>query len=274
MRKPAYLALHRPPSHLVSLTPLDRSCKRCKGKCLHSEKKKLEIAIDRGMLPGDHITLHEEGDETADSSAPGDLDFVLALRPHPAFTLTPDAIAAASPSRGADLHARLSLTLAESLLGFSRLILVHLDGRGLRVSRAPPGRRGWAVLKPGQKVVVRNEGLWARRGGTGERGDLVLEVEVEYPGREWARGMEEGEVEALAGMLGGRREDVKLASGGGGGEDGEDAEEAVVDEVELGVWSARERQEGTRRGGATEEDEYYEYEEGEREYEQPGCAQQ
>jgi len=245
------------------------SCKRCKGKCLHTEKKKLEIHIERGMLPGERISLHEEGDETADSSAPGDLEFVLTLAPHPAFSLTDDCIASASASRGADLHTRLSVTLAESLLGFSRLILVHLDGRGLRVSRPAPGAKGWEVLKPGAKVVVRHEGMWARRGGQEHRGDLVFEVEVGYPGREWARGMEKGEVEVLADMLGGRRDDIKMAGPNGSGEGG-----VEVDEVELTGWKPEPSGGGRGSGRATDEDAGYDYEEGEHEYEQPGCAQQ
>lgn len=242
------------PADPTLVTPA--SCKKCKGTCLRKEKHRLELLVERGMLPGSKIVLSEHGDETPDSTAPGDLEFVLSLAPHPTFTL-PDPLPSPSSSRGADIHTRLSLTLAESLLGFSRLICVHLDGRGLRVSQPAPGEKGWQVLKPGMKVVVKHEGMWPRRGGQEMRGDLVCEIEVEYPGTQWARGMEKGEVEALANMLGGKRGDVEF--------------KGELDEVDLKVWSGP-SSEGGRRS-ATEEDEYgYEYEEGERE--QPGCAQQ
>lgn len=136
-----------------------------------------------------------------DSSAPGDLHITVRPLPHPTFVLVPPR----SPSSPSDLSTTLSLTLSESLLGFSRLILVHLDGRGLRVAQPGPGQRGWRVLKGGDEVVVPGEGMWR----AGRRGDLVLRVEVAMPDEQWAMGLaERGGVETLRGLLPPRRPDL------------------------------------------------------------------
>lgn len=176
------------------------------------------------------------------------------------MSLSPNLhLPSSSASRGADLHTKLNLTLAESLLGFSRLILTHLDGRGLRVTQPAPNQPGWRVLKPGMKVTVKNEGMWPRRGGPESRGDLVCEIEVTYPDGNWAAGLKDVEVRRLKELLQGGREDPGVRM-------------EHVDEVELGVW-AGERQ-GGGRGRATDEDgEYYEGDEYD-EASQPQCAQQ
>jgi len=136
-----------------------------------------------------------------DSSAPGDLHITVRPLPHPTFTLCPPT----RPDRPADLSTTLSLTLSESLLGFSRLILVHLDGRGLRVTQPAPGERGWRVLKTGDEVVVPGEGMWRH----GARGDLLVRVEVAMPDEQWAMGLaDKGGVETLRGLLPPRRPDL------------------------------------------------------------------
>jgi DnaJ-class molecular chaperone len=94
-----------------------------------------------------------------------------------------------------NLHTTISLTLSESLLGFDRLVLVHLDKRGLRVHQPAPGEKGWRVLKAGDLVVIKGEGLWRK----GERGDLICKVEVEMPGADWAAGLSADKVCTLLG---------------------------------------------------------------------------
>jgi DnaJ family protein A protein 2 len=102
---------------------------------------------------------------------PGDVIIQLKLLPHPTFSLR------TSP-RGADLVADISVTLSESLLGFERLVLTHLDGRGLRVRRPGPGKPGYRILREGDVVTVKNEGLIVKP-GSNTRGDLYLRVHVE-----------------------------------------------------------------------------------------------
>ena len=137
--------------------------------------------------------------------------------PHPTFTLLPSL----GSSRPQSLSTSLSLTLSESLLGFSRLILLHLDGRALRASSPQPGEPGWRVLKDGDEVSVSGEGMWRK----GETGELVLKVEVEMPGEEWAMGLtERGGVDTLRGLLPPRREDLTKL------EEGKEVEQVVLEE--------------------------------------------
>lgn len=187
------------------------------------EKKKLDVVLERGLHFGEKIVLRGEGDESVrtshylapsslgayhlpsqpDSSSPGDLHIIVRPLPHPTFSIVPPPHSL--PDASADLSTTLSLTLSESLLGFSRLILIHLDGRGLRVTQPPPGSPGWRVLKTGDEMVVKGEGMWRK----GRQGDLILKIEVETPTEQWAMGLaEKGGVDTLRGLLPPRRPDL------------------------------------------------------------------
>lgn len=39
-------------------------CKKCSGKKVVTEKKRVEFSIERGIMPGEKIVLRNEGDET------------------------------------------------------------------------------------------------------------------------------------------------------------------------------------------------------------------
>lgn len=155
-----------------------------------------------------------------DSSAPGDLHIIVRPLPHPTFSIVPPPHHRSD--HPADLSTTLSLTLSESLLGFSRLILIHLDGRGLRVNQPTPGQLGWRVLKTGDEVVVPGEGMWRK----GEKGDLVLKIEVAMPDEQWAMGLaEKGGVDTLRGLLPPRRPDLVNTV-----EEGKDVDDVALEE--------------------------------------------
>ncbi|KAF4633824.1 hypothetical protein G7Y89_g4290 [Cudoniella acicularis] len=143
-------------------------CKRCKGKRTTSEKKVLEIFIPPGAREGERITLEGEADQVPDQT-PGDIVFTLVEEDHEIFQRAGD-----------DLSAELNITLAEALTGFSRVVLKHLDGRGIHLTR-PEGK----VLKPGQILKVEGEGMPHRNKNVDEKGDLYLVVKVEFPDSDW-----------------------------------------------------------------------------------------
>lgn len=142
-------------------------CRKCKGKKVTSEKKQLEIYIPRGAIQGERITLEGEADQAPDQK-PGDLVFTLVEADHETFHRA-----------GQDLSADLKITLAEALCGFSRVVLKHLDGRGISITY-PKGR----VLRPDQILKVEGEGMPMKK--TDAKGDLYLLVKIQFPEDNWA----------------------------------------------------------------------------------------
>ncbi|KAL4811290.1 hypothetical protein BDV18DRAFT_165413 [Aspergillus unguis] len=139
-------------------------CKKCKGKKTNEEKKILEIYIPRGAKDGDRIVLEGEADQVP-GQEPGDIVFQLEQEEHPVFTRA-----------GADLKATIDVTLAESLTGLSRVVIKHLDGRGIELQHPKtPGQ----ILSPGQVFKVPGEGMPIKRSDS--RGDLYLVVNIKFP---------------------------------------------------------------------------------------------
>jgi DnaJ family protein A protein 2 len=141
-------------------------CKKCKGKRTTSEKKVLEIYIPRGGREGERIVLEGEADQVPDQT-PGDIVFTLVEDDHEIFQRAGD-----------DLSAELEVTLAEALTGFSRVVLKHLDGRGIHIDH-PQGK----VLHPGQVLRVEGEGMPLKK--SDQKGDLFLIVKIEFPENGW-----------------------------------------------------------------------------------------
>lgn len=117
---------------------------------------------------GDRIILEGEADQVPDQE-PGDIVFTLDEAEHDGFR-----------REGSDLSADVKVTLAEALCGFSRVVLKHLDGRGIHVKHPQPTAR---VLKPGQVLKIAGEGMPLKKSDM--KGDLYLIVKVVFPERDW-----------------------------------------------------------------------------------------
>ena len=117
---------------------------------------------------GDKIILEGEADQVPEQE-PGDIVFSLVQMEHKTFRRA-----------GADLSAEIEITLAESLCGFSRVVMKHLDGRGLHIQH-PQSNTG--VLRPGQVIKVVGEGMPQKKSEL--KGDLYLEVKVQFPEHAW-----------------------------------------------------------------------------------------
>ena len=76
---------------------------------------------------------------------------------------------------GSDLQAELKVTLAEALTGFNRVVLKHLDGRGISLH----------VKQPGEILKISGEGMPIKRSDA--KGDLYLIVDVVFPEDGWLR---------------------------------------------------------------------------------------
>lgn len=141
-------------------------CKKCKGVRTTSEKKVLEIYIPKGAREGERIVLEGEADQVPDQ-IPGDIVFTLVEEDHEVFQRAGD-----------DLSAEITVSLVEALTGFSKVVLKHLDGRGIHIEH-PQGK----VLQPGQVLKVVGEGMPHKK--TDLKGDLYLQVKIDFPENGW-----------------------------------------------------------------------------------------
>ncbi|KAK3940344.1 hypothetical protein QBC46DRAFT_364128 [Diplogelasinospora grovesii] len=155
-------------------------CKKCKGKRTVKENKALELYIPRGSMGGEYIVLEGEADQFPDQT-PGNLIFEIIEQQHDTFTRT-----------GHDLSAHLHVTLAEALTGFSRVVLKHLDGRGIFIDH-PRGE----ILRPDDVLKVEGEGMPKEKSDT--KGDLYLVVKIDFPEDGWLKN--DSEYEALQEFL-------------------------------------------------------------------------
>ena len=77
---------------------------------------------------------------------------------------------------GPNLRARVEITLKEALCGFSRVVIRHLDGRGILIDHRRLHDR---VIKPGQIFKIPGEGMPVKKSDS--KGDLYLVVEIKFP---------------------------------------------------------------------------------------------
>ncbi|KAG6898197.1 hypothetical protein C0992_003309 [Termitomyces sp. T32_za158] len=154
-------------------------CKKCKGEKTVKEKKRQEIIIEKGMANGQRIVLAGAGDEQPGVPA-GDVVFDLKVLPHDSFERS-----------GNDLLTHVKITLSEALFGFSRIILTHLDGRGIEVT-SPPGK----ILKSEESIILRGEGMPIHK-RPAEKGDLYVIISIEMPDDEWLKTIDKKALESL-----------------------------------------------------------------------------
>lgn len=158
-------------------------CKRCKGVRTIKQKKMLELYIPPGSREGEQIVLAGEADQDPDDSEPGDIIFELVEEHHKTFSRA-----------GADLQAELEISLSEALTGFSRVVLKHLDGRGIMLTvQQPQGK----VIRPDEVLMIRGEGMPLKRSDA--KGDLYLTVSIKFPEDGWLKS--EAAVERVRAVL-------------------------------------------------------------------------
>lgn len=141
-------------------------CKPCTGTGLTDETKILEAYFPRGAQDGHKVVLEGEADEEF-GKKPGAVIIEVHQQPHPVFE-----------RKRNDLYATIKVSLAEAICGFSRTVIQHLDGRGIRIT-SPPG----TVIRPNEIIKVQREGMPIPR--TDTAGDLYLHVDIIFPDNGW-----------------------------------------------------------------------------------------
>ncbi|KAF5392257.1 hypothetical protein D9757_001513 [Collybiopsis confluens] len=154
-------------------------CKKCKGSKTVKEKTRQELHIEKGMADLQRIVLAGGGDEQPNIPA-GDVVFVLKAQPHESFE-----------RNGNDLLVHVKITLSEALLGFSRILVTHLDGRGIKVASSP-GK----ILQPDASIIIRGEGMPVFK-RPDMKGDLFVLFEIEMPDADWLRSIDRRALEKL-----------------------------------------------------------------------------
>jgi len=150
----------------------------------------LELYIPRGSREGDTIVLAGEADQVPDQE-PGDIIFQLKEVPHDTFDRA-----------GSDLRADLHVSIAEALTGFHRVVLTHLDGRGISLKvQQPKGK----ILRPDQIIKIDGEGMPMKRSDA--KGDLYFVVVVDFPEDGWLR--DDSDIQKIREVLPKSETDIK-----------------------------------------------------------------
>lgn len=111
-------------------------CKTCNGRKTVSEKKMLEVHIDKGMKGGQTITFRGESDQ-APGVTPGDVVIVIEEKPHERFQRKEN-----------DLITEVDIDLLSALAG-GTFTIRHLDDRALVVT-IPPDE----IIRDGRPICI------------------------------------------------------------------------------------------------------------------------
>lgn len=138
-------------------------CELCKGNCKISEKKTLEAKLQPGMQSGETLVFQEACSEVPEFEKAGDLHIIFEQVHLQGWQR--------SGSKGQNLEAAVTITLAESLIGCT----VRLDGH-------PSYTDGLFIQIPaasftGDVYCITGLGM-PLRGETGMYGDLYVKVNV------------------------------------------------------------------------------------------------
>jgi molecular chaperone DnaJ len=133
-------------------------CPKCGGSGEVRNRKKVVISVPPGSDTGTKIRLKGQGGRGAAGAPPGDLVITLQVQPDRFFKRD-----------GLDLIATVPINIAQATLG-SKISVTTLDKKRVAI-RIPPGTAS------GRRFRVRSQGI----AKDGQRGDLIIEVQISVP---------------------------------------------------------------------------------------------
>jgi molecular chaperone DnaJ len=134
-------------------------CRTCAGKGLVTSTSVLRVDVPAGVEHGATRVVEQAGNRTRQDRAPGNLELLVEVAPHPFFRRAGD-----------DVVCRVPITFVQAALG-GEIDVPTLEGK-IKL-RVPPS------TQPGQVLRVKGKGIEHRlRSG---RGDQLVEVSVEVP---------------------------------------------------------------------------------------------
>ncbi|HEU5027675.1 MULTISPECIES: molecular chaperone DnaJ [Actinomadura] len=136
-------------------------CTECSGDGRVRTRRTVKVKIPAGVENGIHIQLAGEGEVGPGGGPPGDLFLEIAEKPHPIFE-----------REGDDLHCTVEIPMTAAALGTSVTIETLDAAEEVDIK---PGTQS------GQVITLYNRGV--RHLNESGRGDLMIHVNVETPGR-------------------------------------------------------------------------------------------
>ncbi|KAI9365059.1 DnaJ domain-containing protein [Pilaira anomala] len=130
------------------------------GRTVPSDKV-LTVNVLPGWKSGTKIRFPDEGDQFPNGERQ-DIEFEIKEKPHPVFT-----------RKGCNLYTTMTISLLEALTGFRKEIK-RLDGSSLIVQEPES-----SITQSGQEKIIIGEGMPNYK--SGEKGDLFLRFQVEFP---------------------------------------------------------------------------------------------
>ncbi|VEU19662.1 DEKNAAC100898 [Brettanomyces naardenensis] len=172
-------------------------CRSCKGAGVVKESKILEFDIPKGSANEGFVSLKGESDQSPGLET-GDVLLNWKLKPRKAEERF--------QRHGDDLYTKVKVPLVDALCGFEKAKFVEtLDNRWLSL-KLPSGK----VLRPGDSIIIPNEGMPVLGDYRNRHGDLYVGVDIEFPKDHWA--IEKNDFSTLRSVL-----DISYGSDGNAG---------------------------------------------------------
>lgn len=198
------------------ITQVQRHCPKCGGQGndakTKSERKVLEVLVEKGMKHNSKITFRGMADEVPNMET-GDVNFIVQEKEHELFK-----------RKGADLLVTKELSLNQALCGFTWKIK-HLDGRDILIKTRPGEiiHTETKDLSSGKMLpfikMVKDEGM-PSLGNPFVKGSLYIAFQIKFP-----ETLKPEVIEALKKILPGADESME--------EEDEEAEECFMDVADL-----------------------------------------
>lgn len=143
---------------------IQSKCSYCNGQGysvdMITEKKIINVEIEKGMRNGEEITFMNEGNQIP-GGMQGDIIILLKQKPHKFFT-----------RKNEHLFIKKNILLYEALFK-TEFIIEHLDGRKIVLHTDN-------IIKPNDFRIVRGEGL-PIYGDPFKKGDLIVQFNIDFP---------------------------------------------------------------------------------------------
>ena len=142
-------------------------CGGCSGKKMIDDKFLGSITIPKGARDGEEIILHGKGSHRPRNKAKNERCNIVLVVQSSSYQ---DGHINRCSTDPMNLVTTLKITLSEALCGFSKEI-AHLDERIISITCGD-------ICAPGRWLIVMGEGM---KKDTGEAGDLIINLQIEYP---------------------------------------------------------------------------------------------